>query len=149
MIDALAEVLPEQYRVERKLGSGGMAVVYLARDLQHDRQVAIKVLREAVSRAAGGERFLREIQIAAQLTHPDILTLLDSGQSRRVLFYVMPYIEGETLRARLARERELPVAECIRVLKHVLDALAYAHSRGVVHRDIKPENVLLGERHAL
>jgi len=141
--------LPTQYRVEGELGSGGMAVVYGAVDVRHERRVAIKVLRREISATVGSERFLREIRIAAQLTHPHILPLIDSGESGGLLYYVMPRVDGESLRSRLVREGELPIREAIRILRDLLDALAYAHARGVVHRDIKPENVLLSDRHAL
>jgi serine/threonine protein kinase len=137
------------YEIVGLLGAGGMGEVYRARDTRHDRPVAVKVLRQDVGAAMGVDRFLREIRIAAQLTHPHILPLIDSGESVGVLFYVMPYIEGETLRERLSRAGELPVSESIRILRHVADALAYAHARGVVHRDIKPENIFLIDRHAL
>jgi len=126
-----------------------MGEVYRARDTRHDRSVAVKVLRQDVSTLVGAERFLREIRIAAQLTHPHILPLIDSGEAGGALFYVMPFIEGETLRNRLLREGELPVSEIVRILHQITDALAYAHAHGVVHRDIKPENVLLSDRHAL
>ena len=138
-----------QYRLEGELGSGGMAVVYGAVDVRHDRRVAIKVLRREISATVGAERFLREIRIAAQLTHPHILPFIDSGESDGLLYYVMPRVEGETLRSRLVRQGELPIGEAIRILRDLLDALTYAHARGVVHRDIKPENVLLSDRHAL
>jgi serine/threonine protein kinase len=126
-----------------------MGEVYRCLDTRHDRSVAVKVLRQDVSTRVGADRFLREIRIAAQLTHPHILPLIDSGEAGDILFYVMPYIEGETLRNRLLREGALPVSEAIRILHQITDALAYAHAHGVVHRDIKPENVLLSERHAL
>jgi len=137
------------YEISVPLGAGGMGEVYRALDTRHDRAVAVKVLRQDVSTLVGVERFLREIRIAAQLTHPHILPLIDSGEAGGVLFYVMPYIEGETLRNRLLREGELPVSEIIRILHQITDALAYAHAHGVVHRDLKPENVLLSDRHAL
>jgi len=137
------------YEISVPLGAGGMGEVYRALDTRHDRSVAVKVLRQDVSTLVGVERFLREIRIAAQLTHPHILPLIDSGEAGGVLFYVMPYIEGETLRNRLLREGELPVSEIIRILHQITDALAYAHAHGVIHRDIKPENVLLSDRHAL
>ena len=146
---ALAGALQDRYRIERELGAGGMATVYLAQDLRHGRQVAVKVLRPELAATLGPQRFLQEIQIAARLTHPHILPLHDSGESGGFLFYVMPYVEGESLRDKLGREGELPVAESVRILKEVTDALAYAHGRGVVHRDIKPENVMLSGRHAL
>jgi len=123
--------------------------VYRARDLRHHRLVAVKVLSQKTPLPGGAERFFREIRIAAQLTHPHILPLIDSGESDGVLFFVMPYIEGETLRQRIARSGELPIRESIRILRDVTDALAYAHARGVIHRDIKPENVLLSNRYAL
>jgi len=145
----LARALAQRYRVERELGRGGMAIVFLAHDLRHDRPVAIKVLLPELSRFLGLERFLREIHIAAQLNHPHILTLHDSGEADGLLFYVMPYVEGDSLRRRLAREGALPVAEAVRVAAEVAEGLAYAHHHGVVHRDIKPENILLTEGHAL
>jgi dipeptidyl aminopeptidase/acylaminoacyl peptidase len=145
----LAAALADRYRIERELGQGGMATVYLARDLRHDRDVAIKVLREDLAASLGGGRFLREIKIAAQLQHPNILPLLDSGEADGFLFFVMPYVRGQSLRDRLAREGELPVHEALRLITEVVDALATAHAEGVVHRDIKPDNVMLSGRHAL
>jgi len=147
--DKLQEALGSAYRIERELGAGGMATVYLAEDVRHRRKVAIKVLRPELAASMGPERFLREIEIAAQLQHPHILPLLDSGDAAGFLFYVMPYIQGESLRDRLARERELPVQDALRIITEVADALAHAHQHGVVHRDIKPENILLSGRHAL
>ncbi len=141
--------LQSRYLIERELGSGGMATVYLATDPKHHRQVAVKVLRPDLAATLGPTRFLREIEIAAQLQHPHILPLLDSGEADGFLYYVMPYVEGESLRERLTRQRELPVAEAVRLLRDVIDALSYAHGRGVVHRDIKPDNVMLSGRHAL
>ena len=126
-----------------------MATVYLAQDLKHDRQVAVKVLRPDLAAALGADRFLREIKIAAQLHHPHILPLYDSGEADDFLYYVMPYIEGESLREKLAREGELPIAEAVKILREVADALASAHKHGVVHRDIKPDNIMLSENHAL
>ncbi|MEK7668280.1 MAG: protein kinase [Gemmatimonadota bacterium] len=148
-LDRLAAALTGRYRLERELGAGGMATVYLAEDLRHQRKVAIKVLRPELAASLGAERFLREITIAANLTHPPILPLHDSGEADGFLFYVMPYVEGQSLRDRIAREGELPVTDAARIIRDVADALAYAHSRGVVHRDIKPENVMLAGRHAL
>lgn len=142
-------VLAGRYRVERELGRGGMAVVYLAHDLRHGRLVAVKVLGEHLAPATGRERFLREIAIAANLAHPHILPLHDSGEADGRLFYVMPYVAGDSLRARLRRERQLPVEEALHVAREVGDALAYAHRHGVVHRDVKPENILLADGHAL
>lgn len=138
--------LSDRYLIERELGRGGMATVYLARDVRHDRQVAIKVLEPHI---AAAERFLREIRIAARLTHPHVLGVHDSGESGGRLFYVMPYVEGETLRARLARDGALPIADALRLARELADALAYAHAHGVVHRDLKPENVLLSGGHAV
>src|SRR3954451_18610873 len=145
----LSEALRDRYTIERELGHGGMATVYLARDLKHDRLVAVKVLRPDLAAVLGGERFLREIRLTAQLQHPHILNLLDSGEAAGFLYYVMPYVEGESLRTRLVRQGEASGYETARVLYEVADALAYAHERGVVHRDIKPDNVLLSGRHAL
>jgi tRNA A-37 threonylcarbamoyl transferase component Bud32/tetratricopeptide (TPR) repeat protein len=146
---SLVAALRLSYRIDRELGQGGMATVYLAHDVKHDRRVAVKVLRPELAASLGPDRFLREIKIAAQLQHPHILPLLDSGGADGFLYYVMPYIEGESLRDRLTRKGELPVAEAIRLLRDVADALSYAHGRGVVHRDIKPDNVMLSGRHAL
>ena len=149
LLERLKTALADRYAVEREIGEGGMATVYLAEDLKHHRKVAVKVLRSELAAAMGPERFLREIEIAAQLQHPHVLPLYDSGQADGFLYYVMPYVEGESLRAKLARERELPIAEAVRILRDVVDALAHAHERGVVHRDIKPDNVMLSGRHAL
>jgi tRNA A-37 threonylcarbamoyl transferase component Bud32 len=147
--DRLKAALADRYRIERELGVGGMATVYLAEDLKHKRKVAIKVLRPDLAATLGPERFLREIEIAAQLQHPNILPLLDSGEADSFLYYVMPYIEGQSLRDKIAKEGELPIGEAVRVLRDVVDALTAAHAHGVVHRDIKPENILLSGRHAL
>jgi len=148
-IDRLKAALADRYTIERELGRGGMAVVYLAQDLKHERQVAVKVLRPELAAALGAERFQQEIKIAANLNHPHILPLLDSGESDGFLFFVMPYIEGESLRDKLAHEGELPIAEAVRILRDVVDALSHAHKHNVVHRDIKPDNVMLSDRHAL
>jgi serine/threonine protein kinase len=131
------------------IGQGGMATVFLAEDPRHDRWVAIKVLKPDVATAIGAERFLREIHIAAQLHHPHILGLIDSGQEDGLLYYVMPYVSGDTLRERIEKEGALPIPEAVRLLREIADALARAHKAGVIHRDIKPENVLIEERHAL
>ena len=147
--EGLAAALADRYRLERELGAGGMATVYLAEDLKHHRQVAIKVLRPDLAASLGAERFLREVGIAARLSHPHILGLHDSGEANGFLYYVMPYVEGISLRQKLQREGELPIPEAVRVLRDIADALAHAHRQGVVHRDIKPENVMLVERHAL
>ena len=146
---ALRNSLADRYEVERELGRGGMATVYLARDLRHGRSVAIKVLDPSFGAAMSAERFLREISLTASLTHPHILPLHDSGEAAGQLYYVMPYAEGETLRARLSREGALSIREAMRLLRELADALAYAHGQGVVHRDLKPENVLLAGGHAI
>jgi serine/threonine protein kinase len=143
----LQDALRHGYRVEHQLGAGGMGTVYLAEDLRHSRKVAIKVLRPEVAASMGAERFQREIQIAARLQHPNILSLIDSGATGTLLYYVMPYVEGSTLRVRLARDGELPIGEGLRLLREIADALAYAHGQGIVHRDIKPENVLFMAGH--
>jgi serine/threonine-protein kinase len=145
----LTAALADRYRIERELGAGGMATVYLAEDLKHHRKVAVKVLRPELAATMGAERFEREIQVAARLQHPHILALLDSGEADGFFYYVMPYVEGETLRDRLARAGELPVHEAVRLMAEIAEALAVAHKAGVVHRDIKPENILLSGRHAL
>jgi serine/threonine-protein kinase len=147
--EALTSALADRYRIERELGQGGMATVYLAEDVRHRRKVALKVLHPELSAVLGPERFLKEIELTASLQHPHILPLFDSGSSDGRLFYVMPFVEGETLRARLERERQLPIAESLQIAREVADALQYAHERGVVHRDIKPENILLQGGHAL
>ena len=147
-ISRLAEAISGRYRFEHKLGSGGMADVYLARDLPNDRDVAIKVLRPQLAEALGVERFLREIRLLARLQHPNILALVDSGQAADLVYYVMPHLPGGSLRARLEREHELPVADALQVLREVGGALEYAHGQGIIHRDIKPENVLFSAGHA-
>ena len=149
VIDRLTAALSDRYRVDRELGAGGMATVYLAHDLKHDRDVAIKVLHPDLGAALGGERFLSEIRTTARLQHPHILPLLDSGGADGLLYYVMPLVTGETLRARLERERQLPIADAVLIAREVADALGYAHTLGVIHRDIKPENILLQNGHAL
>jgi eukaryotic-like serine/threonine-protein kinase len=141
--------LADRYAIERELGHGGMATVFLAQDLKHHRAVALKLLRPELAGAIGPERFLREIEIAAGLSHPHILPLFDSGGSNGLLYYVMPYVEGESLRQRLDRERQLPIQDALRITREVGDALGYAHSLGFVHRDIKPENILLSHNHAV
>ncbi|MCH6548044.1 MAG: serine/threonine protein kinase [Gemmatimonadetes bacterium] len=145
IFDRLKTALADRYAIEREIGAGGMATVYLAEDLKHHRKVAVKVLRPELAAAIGPERFLREIEIAAQLHHPHILPLYDSGESQGFLYYVMPYEEGQSLRDRLAREGELPITEAVRILRDVVDALSSAHEHGVVHRDIKPANLVVNE----
>ncbi|HMU62525.1 MAG TPA: serine/threonine-protein kinase, partial [Gemmatimonadales bacterium] len=144
----LAAALTDRYRIERELGAGGMATVYLARDLKHDRDVAIKVLRPELAAALGAERFLAEVKITARLDHPHILTLIDSGEVDGTLFYVMPFVRGESLRAKVVREGQLGVDEALDITRQVASALDYAHRQGVIHRDIKPENILLHEGEA-
>ena len=146
-LSALSAALADRYRLERELGHGGMATVYLAQDVKHDRAVALKVLKPELAHALGPERFLREIQVTAQLDHPHILPLLDSGDAGGFLYYVMPYVQGETLRTRLMREKQLPLDDALQIAAEVADALNYAHGQGIVHRDIKPENLLLAGRH--
>ncbi|HEY2855093.1 MAG TPA: protein kinase [Gemmatimonadaceae bacterium] len=145
----LAGALAGRYIIERELARGGMSTVFLARDVRHDRRVAIKVMRDEVAAVVGAERFLEEIRVTALLQHPHILPLFDSGSVGSLLWYVMPFVDGETLRSRLAREKRLPVDEAVRISREVADALAHAHARGIVHRDIKPENVLLQGGHAV
>ncbi|MEO5800176.1 MAG: protein kinase [Gemmatimonadales bacterium] len=147
--DRLVAALSRSYRIERELGAGGMATVYLAHDLKHDRDVAIKVLHPDLGAALGADRFLTEIRTTARLQHPHILPLLDSGEADGLLYYVMPLVTGETLRTRLERERQLPVEAAVLIAREVGDALGYAHGLGVIHRDIKPENILLQGGHAL
>jgi serine/threonine-protein kinase len=149
MTRRLQDALADRYRIERELGRGGMATVFLAEDLKHHRRVAIKVLDPEVAAAIGPERFLREIETVARLTHPNILPLHDSGIANGLLFYVMPYVEGESLRSRLTREKQLPLADAQRIAAELADALDYAHEHGIVHRDLKPENVLLQHGRAL
>ncbi len=149
LLERLGVALAARYKIERELGQGGMAKVFLAHDLKYERAVAVKVLRPDLAAEIGATRFLREIQIAARLHHPHILPLYDSDQAGELVYYVMPYITGETLRQRLARERQLPVAESLQIAREVLDALSYAHAAKVVHRDIKPANILLEGGHAL
>ncbi|HEY7480120.1 MAG TPA: serine/threonine-protein kinase, partial [Gemmatimonadales bacterium] len=151
----LQEGLGTSYTLERELGRGGMATVFLARDLKHDRPVALKVLHPELAASLGPERFLREIHLAARLQHPHILTVLDSGTTGRrdggsdLLWFAMPFIRGESLRDRLRREKQLPVADALKIAREAADALAFAHDEGVIHRDIKPENILLTGTHAL
>ncbi len=147
--DRLQVALADRYAIEREIGRGGMATVYRAQDEKHHRPVAVKVLHPQLAAALGPERFLREIEIAAGLSHPHILTLIDSGEADGLLYYVMPYVEGESLRGRLNRERQLPLEDALEIARHVASALSYAHSRGIVHRDIKPENVMLYEGEAM
>src|SRR5437763_1454830 len=150
--DAVAVVtaaLGDRYAIDRELGRGGMATVYVAQDRRHAREVAIKVLRPDVAAAIGAERFLREIAIAARLTHPHVLPLIDSGQAAGSLYYVMPYVRGESLRQRLARERRLPLKDALRIARELGAGLDYAHREGFIRRDVKPETVLLADGHAV
>src|SRR5436189_6384136 len=141
--ETLRSALADRYRLERWLGAGGMATVYLAHDLKHDRKVAVKVLKPELAAVLGAERFVQEIKTTASLQHPHILPLFDSGTADGFLFYVMPFIEGETIRAKLDRETQFGIDEAVRITTQVADALDYAHRHGVIHRDIKPENILL------
>jgi eukaryotic-like serine/threonine-protein kinase len=153
-IERLRASLADRYTIERELGAGGMATVYLAEDLKHHRKVALKVLRPELAASLGHERFLREITTTANLRHPHILPLFDSGRAvgtegEAFLYYVMPFVEGETLRDRLDREKQLPLDDALQITGEVADAMSYAHGRGVIHRDIKPENILLEGGHAV
>ena len=145
----LAGALSDRYSLEREVGRGGMATVYLARDLREQRPVAIKVMHRGLAASLGSERFLREIEIASSLAHPLIVPLYDSGDAGGVLYYVMPFVEGESLYERLEREKRLPLDDALRIAHDVAEALGYAHRRGVLHRDVKPENILLAGGHAL
>jgi serine/threonine-protein kinase len=149
LIGNLRVALADRYTIERELGAGGMATVYLAEDLKHHRPVAVKVLKPELSAALGPDRFLREIELSARLTHPHILPMHDSGTANGILYYVMPYVEGESLRDRLNREKQLPLDDALQIAREVADGLSYAHAHGVVHRDIKPENILLEAGHAV
>lgn len=147
--ERLTSALADRYRVDDELGAGGMATVYRATDLKHDRTVALKVLRPELAAVLGGDRFLQEIRIAARLDHPHILALIDSGSADGFLYYVLPYVRGESLRQRLIREKQLGIEEALAITSQVASALEYAHRQGVVHRDIKPENILLKEGEAM
>jgi serine/threonine protein kinase len=145
----LAEALSGRYVIEREIARGGMATIYLARDLQRDEPVAVKVMSPRLATVLGTERFLREIQIAGQMSHPYIVPLYDSGNTGGVLYYIMPYVQGESLHERLEREKRLSLEEALRITRDVAGALGYAHGLGVLHRDVKPENILLAGGHAL
>src|SRR4051812_2319162 len=154
--EQLSTPLADRYRVERRLGEGGMATVYLAEDVKHGRKVALKVLRPELAAVLGADRFVQEIRTTAQLQHPHILPLYDSGSTgpahgvgTELLYYVMPYIQGETLRAKLDREVQLSIDEAVRITTEVAEALQHAHEHGVIHRDIKPENILLHDGRAM
>lgn len=147
--ERLRTALADRYAIEREIGVGGMATVYLAKDLKHNRKVAVKVLDPDLVETLGAERFLREIETAANLTHPHILPLHDSGEADGFLFYVMPYVKGESLRAWLTKEKQLPVEDAIQITREIADALAYAHEEGVIHRDVKPANIMLEAGHAV
>jgi len=149
LLRRLQQALGTRYRIERELGHGGMGLVFLAEDLKHGRKVALKVLRPGVADSLGGDRFLREIRITAQLNHPNILTLIDSGEADGFTYFVLPYVEGESLRDRLTREKQLSLEDALRITRAVADALSYAHSLGVIHRDVKPENILFEAGHAV
>src|SRR5690242_19519001 len=147
--DRLQQALGETYRIERELTGGGMSRVFLATEVRLARSVVVKVLPPEMAAAVQSERFAREIQVAASLQHPHIVPLLTAGSGEGLAWYVMPFIEGESLAAKLEREGALPVSEAVRIRRDIIDALAYSHSRGVVHRDIKPDNVMISGRHAL
>lgn len=142
LLTRLQTAVAGRYAIQRELGRGGMAIVYLGQDLRHHRPVALKVLHPEFAPGLSTERFLREIGIAAQLNHPNILSLIDSGNADGLPYYVMPYLEGASLRDQILQLRQLPVEDALRITRQVADALSYAHSHGIVHRDIKPENVL-------
>jgi serine/threonine protein kinase len=146
-LEQLKSALADRYVVEREIGAGGMATVFRARDVKHDRSVALKVLRPELAAVLGTERFLSEIRVSAHLNHPHLLPLFDSGEAEGLLYYVMPYVDGESLRQRLERERQFPVDEAVRIAAAVASALDYAHRHGVIHRDLKPENVLIEDGH--
>src|SRR3954469_6658027 len=148
-LEELKIALPDRYRIQREIGRGGMAVVYLAEDIPHGRDVAVKVLSPELTSSIDAERFRREIQIAARLSHPNILPAYDSGSADGLLYYVMPFVDGESLRARITRESQLPIDDAIALISEVADALAHAHAQDVVHRDIKPENILIQSGHAV
>src|SRR5260370_12312334 len=149
LLDRLRVALTDRYTFEREIGRGGMATVYRAQDLKHQRPVAVKVLHPYLAANLGAERFLREIQIAASLQHPHIVPLYDSGQASDLLYYVMPYVEGESLRRRLERDKQLALGETLQLARAVAAALAYAHPHGIVHRDFKPETVMPHQRQPL
>ena len=143
LLTRLQKSLADRYRIERELGRGGMARVFLAHDRKHDRPVALKVRHPDLALVLGPERFLQEIRLSARLQHPNIMVVHDSGNAEGQLWYTMPYVEGETLRQRLDRERQLPIDDALRITREVADALQYAHDHGIIHRDVKPENILL------
>jgi serine/threonine-protein kinase len=145
----LSTALADRYQIESHLGEGGMATVYLAHDVKHDRKVALKVLRPELAAVIGAERFLNEIKVTANLQHPHILPLHDSGDADSFLYYVMPYVEGDSLRDKLNRERQLAIEEAVEITRSIASALDYAHRQGVIHRDIKPENILIHDGQAL
>ena len=149
VLQQLRAALGDRYEVDRLIGEGGMATVFLAKDVRHGRKVAIKTLRAELAVSIGADRFLREIRLAANLQHPNVLALYDSGEADGLLYYVMPFVEGESLRDRLNREQQLPLHDAVRITREAAEGLAYAHQHGVVHRDIKPENILLQDGHAL
>ncbi|MEE8361063.1 MAG: serine/threonine-protein kinase, partial [Gemmatimonadales bacterium] len=144
-LEDLRAALAGRYEIEKELGQGGMATVYLAQDRKHDRNVAVKVLHPELAAVIGAERFLNEIKVTANLQHPHILPLFDSGEADGFLYYVMPYVEGESLRALLDRKKQLPIERALEITKVVASALGHAHRHGVIHRDIKPENILLAD----
>jgi len=148
-VSRLSAALAGRYQIEHQLGAGGMATVYLARDVKHDREVALKVLRPELAAVLGADRFLNEVRITAGLDHPHIVTLIDSGESDGFLWYVLPYIRGESMRAKLDRERQLGLEEALAITRQIANALDFAHQHGVIHRDIKPENILLHEGEAM
>ena len=149
IVARLTAAIADRYAVKHQIGQGGMATVYLAEDLKHHRKVAVKVLRPELAAVLGGDRFLKEIEVTANLQHPNILPLFDSGVADGFLYYVMPFVEGESLRDRLDREKQLPVSDAVEIATEVAGALDYAHRHGVIHRDIKPENILVHDGRAV
>lgn len=148
-LEQIQAAVSDRYRVDRQIGAGGMATVFLAHDRKHDRRLAVKVLNDDLAATVGAERFLREVSLAARLSHPHVLPVYESGERNGLLFYFMPFIEGESLRDRLTREGQLPIEEALRIAADVGDALGYAHRKKIVHRDVKPENILLSHGEAM
>src|SRR4051812_13887990 len=149
LLGRLQVALADRYRIEGEIGAGGMATVYLAKDLRHDRDVALKLLRPELAAVIGAERFLAEIRTTAKLQHSHILPLFDSGEADGLLFYVMPFVDGISLRDRISREKQIAIGDAVRIATEIANALDYAHRHGVIHRDIKPENILLQDGQAL
>ena len=148
-LDRLKAALAGKYEIDRELGAGGMAIVFLAYDPKHERKVAIKVMRPELAAALGSERFLREIKTAAKISHPNVLPVFDSGDADGFIYYVMPFVEGESLADLMSREQQLSIDDAVRIARETAEALSVAHSHGLVHRDIKPQNIMLSGGHAI